>query len=216
MLAFTPSRRDYAELKKRIEAFRPDWLLLDHWLGYLTARSLATELERPLVYRSQNVEHRYYRELRRLARGTIKIKLMVNAMRLFAAEREIRTSVDLVADISADDTKEWATLGGAGNALVVPPLWLDRVAPEQQGRKRHRRAFCRQFENPQQCRRSALVHRRCLADPADRTSPRAPASGVCGIRADAAVIWPRGVRPAFAACRIRQTCQCSMRGPEWS
>lgn len=129
MLAFTPSRREYAMLQKSIEAFDPDWLLLDHWLGYLTARTLSMALGRPLVYRSQNVEYLYYRELRQLARGILKLKLGLNASRLLAAEREIRTSVDLVADISADDRDEWDTLGGAGNAIVVPPLWLDRAAP---------------------------------------------------------------------------------------
>ena len=118
MLAFKPARRGYATLKQSIEAFDPDWLLLDHWLAYLTARSLSTELGRPLVYRSQNVEYRYYRELRNLAHGVLKLKLALNASRLLAAEREIRSSVDLVADISADDMEEWNRLGGAGNAIV--------------------------------------------------------------------------------------------------
>lgn len=127
MLSFTPARRDHEGLRKRVEAFAPDWLLLDSWAAYLPARALSREIGRPLVYRSQNVEHRYYRELRRVARGAMKIKLALKAIRLFAAEREIRSSVDLVADISADDTKEWDKLGGAGNALVVPPLWLDQA-----------------------------------------------------------------------------------------
>ena len=43
--------------------------------------------------------------------------------------------MDLVADISADDTSEWDRLGGAGHALVVPPLWLDRVAGAATGPK---------------------------------------------------------------------------------
>jgi len=128
MLKFKPSRREYAALKNSIEAFGPDWLLLDYWWAYLPARALATELGLPLIYRSHNVEHRYYRELQRLARGMLKLKLAVNAFRLFAVERDIRSSADLVADISADDTDEWNTLGGAGRAIVVPPLWLDRAA----------------------------------------------------------------------------------------
>ena len=128
MLSFSPARRDHAELRRRVETFAPDWLLLDSWAGYLPASALAREIGRPLVYRSQNVEHRYYRELRRVARGTMKITLALKALRLFSAEREIRRTVDLVADISADDTSEWDRLGGAGHALVVPPIWLGRAA----------------------------------------------------------------------------------------
>ena len=126
MLSFGPGRQDHAELRKRVEAFAPDWLLLDSWAGYLPARALSREIGRPLIYRSQNVEHRYYHDLRRVARGTLKIKLALKAFRLFSAEREIRSTVDLVADISADDMREWERLGGAGHSLVVHPLWLDR------------------------------------------------------------------------------------------
>ena len=105
-------------------------------MGYLTARKVATALGRPLVYRSQNVEHRYFRDLRRFARGVMKIKLSLNAVRLFATEREIRSSVDLVADISAEDTEEWRLLGGAGNAIVVPPICLESAPPGSTGSKR--------------------------------------------------------------------------------
>ena len=87
MLSFLPGRREHAELSKRVEAFAPDWLLLDSWAGYLPASALARELGRPLVYRSQNVEHRYYRELRRVARGTMKITLALKALRLSSGAR---------------------------------------------------------------------------------------------------------------------------------
>ena len=129
MLSFKPSPSGYAELKKSVQTFGPDWFLLDYWLAYLPARRLATDLQRPLVYRSQNVEHRYYRDLRRVAHGVLKMKLALNAVRLAAAEREIRAAADLVADISADDLQEWNALGGAGNALVVPPVWFPPPEP---------------------------------------------------------------------------------------
>jgi glycosyltransferase involved in cell wall biosynthesis len=129
MLAFKPSTREYAQLLDRVAAFTPDWILLDHWLAYLPARAVATELRKVLVYRSQNVEHRYYREQSRLARGILKLKLAANLGRLFAAEREIRNTVDLVADISSDDRMEWEALGETQQGIVVPPIWLDSPPP---------------------------------------------------------------------------------------
>ena len=129
MLAFKPSTRQYARLLDRVAAFSPDWILLDHWLAYLPARAVATDLRKVLVYRSQNVEHRYYREQSRLARGILKLKLAANLRRLFAAEREIRNTVDLVADISSDDRMEWEALGETRQGIVVPPIWLDSPPP---------------------------------------------------------------------------------------
>jgi glycosyltransferase involved in cell wall biosynthesis len=131
MLAFEPSSVDGDELRRRVGAFDPDWILFDHWAAYLPARTLSKGLGRPLVYRSQNVEHRYYRELGRVARGALKLKLALNSRRLLAVEREIRSSVDLIADISAEDRDEWVALGGAGRSVVVPPVWIDPVRGER-------------------------------------------------------------------------------------
>ncbi|MGE0705181.1 MAG: glycosyltransferase [Vicinamibacterales bacterium] len=128
MVSFKPSTQDYAELRSRVQAFAPDWILLDSWLGYLTARALSTDLRKPFIYRSQNVEHKYHRDQRRLAKGTLKVKLIVNSIRLAAVEREIRQTASLVADISDEDRAEWSQRGAEGHSLVIRPIWFDSPA----------------------------------------------------------------------------------------
>ena len=86
-----PARRDHAELRKRIEAFAPDWLLLDSWAGYLAgSRSCRGKLDD----RCLPIPERRASLLSRAAACRsrhLKIKLALKALRLFSAEREIRS-----------------------------------------------------------------------------------------------------------------------------
>jgi len=85
---------------------------------------LRSELSVPLTYRSQNVEHEYWRHQSDIAKGLHRLRLGVTARRMAALERTIRREADHVLEISAEDAERMRVLGWESNSVVLPPTWL--------------------------------------------------------------------------------------------
>jgi hypothetical protein len=124
MMSLDITRSKYDELFRKVKKFDPDCVWLDLWCGYLTARKLSCSLQVPLIYRSQNVEFQYFRQLYNDAAGKLKIKLFLNLIRMRKAELEIRTSSDFVYDISQTDNATWKKEAPSLKADVLLPTWL--------------------------------------------------------------------------------------------
>ena len=121
---FVPAERQYQELRAKIHEFNPGILMLDGWPAYLTAARLSAELSIPFTYRSQNVEHEYWRTQSELAKGLHRLRLRVTAKRMATLERQIRRDANLVLEISAEDAERMRAIGWEGNSVVLPPTWL--------------------------------------------------------------------------------------------
>jgi glycosyltransferase involved in cell wall biosynthesis len=113
----------YATVRERVRDFRPDWVLLDGWPGFFLARRLTGDLDRPLVYRSQNAEHFYWAELVRATRGFGRVRLWLTASRIRRVERQIRTGAALVLDATSEDAAICRSAGFEGKSVVLPPFW---------------------------------------------------------------------------------------------
>lgn len=124
-------KKRYSAVRERVWAFRPDWVLLDGWPGFLLARRLAGDLDRPLVYRSQNAEHFYWAGLVRAARGLGRLRVWVTASRIRRLERQIRTSAALVLDATLEDAAMCRSAGFEGNSVVLPPFWPLPAVPAE-------------------------------------------------------------------------------------
>jgi glycosyltransferase involved in cell wall biosynthesis len=124
MNSFLPSERPFAEILASARRFQPDVVVADGVDLTLPARHLASMLGVKLAYRSQNVEHAYWREQGRLARGRARLPFSLGNRGFARAERELRDTADLVMDISEEDRLWWPATSGRGNAVVVPPVWL--------------------------------------------------------------------------------------------
>lgn len=122
---FVPSEREYREVRSKICAFTPRLLMLDGWPAYLTAARLSAELSIPLTYRSQNVEHEYWRSQSDIATGLQRVRFRVTAKRIAALERQIRRDASMVLEISAEDAARTRALGWQQRSVVLPPTWLD-------------------------------------------------------------------------------------------
>jgi hypothetical protein len=123
MLSFDLRGEAYRKISDRARAFNPDAIMLEGWPGYLVARRLATDLKKVLIYRSQNVEHTYYRSLAKAASGISKLKLLMTAAKMRRAESEIRSLSDIVLDISEDDARDWGITQQSGKWMVLPTTW---------------------------------------------------------------------------------------------
>jgi glycosyltransferase involved in cell wall biosynthesis len=121
---FVPSEREYREVRAKIGDFTPRLLMLDGWPAYLTGARLSAELSIPLTYRSQNVEHEYWRNQSDIATGLQRVRLRVTARRMAALERQIRRDASVVLEISAEDADRTRALGWEGRSVVLPPTWL--------------------------------------------------------------------------------------------
>lgn len=113
----------YQTLVRQLEGFAPQAILLENWPGVLTAWSLATDLSLPLIYRSQNVETAYWREIAAAAHGIARFRYSITARRIGRLERAIRMGASLVLDISSDDAHDADGAGMLGRSIVLPPLW---------------------------------------------------------------------------------------------
>ena len=125
---FVPAEREYQEVRAKIQDFKPRILMLDGWPAYLTAARLSAELSIPFTYRSQNVEHEYWRNQSELAKGLHRLRLRVTAKRMATLERQIRRDADLVLEISAEDAERMRALGWQGKSAVLRPTWLGAPA----------------------------------------------------------------------------------------
>jgi glycosyltransferase involved in cell wall biosynthesis len=121
---FVLSAREYREVREKICEFTPRLIMLDGWPAYLTAARVSAELSVPLTYRSQNVEHEYWRNQSDMASGLQRVRLRVTARRMAALERQIRRDASMVLEISAEDAEHMRVLGWEGQSVVLPPTWL--------------------------------------------------------------------------------------------
>ena len=114
----------WQRLEARASAFAPDVVLLETWPACLGARRLATYLQVPLIYRSQNIEHVYWAQQSRSEMGLRKLRLAITAARMEKLERKLRSLADVIWDISDEDAAAFDALGWAGSSMVLPPTWL--------------------------------------------------------------------------------------------
>jgi hypothetical protein len=128
--SFLPGRVALDQLLASVGDFDPDLILADGLDVSLPAQRLARAVGRPLVYRSHNVEHVYWRLQSRLAHGRDRLPFLLAAPGLRGAEIVLRSQADLVLDISDEDRDWWVTTGHPGQSRVMPPLWLDAPPDE--------------------------------------------------------------------------------------
>jgi len=124
-LAFSmrPDSDWYPSLREDVTRFGPTAVVLENWPGVMTAWQLATDLGVPLLYRSQNVETAYWREIVRASSGVSRLRFGMTANRIERLERSLRASASLVLDISHDDAREAELTGMLGHSVVLPPYW---------------------------------------------------------------------------------------------
>lgn len=116
------SRREEREVDSAVRAFSPDAIWLDQLYGAELALSLARAHGLPLLTRSHNVEHRYWRDQLKLARGigqTMKIKARLLTLERF--ELSVFAASRHFYDISVDDLAYWRSRG-LRNGRWLPPL----------------------------------------------------------------------------------------------
>jgi polysaccharide biosynthesis protein PslH len=112
----------FKSILTRVRRFNPDAVWLDGLSGFLLAEALATDLHKPLVYRSHNIEHLYTAGLRKVAttmRG--KIALSMSGYNLKKYEYAAIRKAALVYDISCDDIEYWKE-NGIDNIYWLPPF----------------------------------------------------------------------------------------------
>jgi polysaccharide biosynthesis protein PslH len=100
----------------------PAAVLMDHIYSSLLARALAKKLAIPLLYRSNNVEHIYVRQMAKAAntlRGWLKFRLA--ALHLKSYEYALLREAAWTFDCSADDMAFWRKQGVTNNSWA-PPL----------------------------------------------------------------------------------------------
>ena len=113
---------ELTRITRDVLAFSPDFILLNNWSAYLAAKSLQESSHRPLVYRSQNVEHVYSRMLRERSQGLHRIKAYLNYVKAFQAEGELRNRADMTWDISSSDKQAWDRIQEKGRSVVLPSI----------------------------------------------------------------------------------------------
>jgi hypothetical protein len=121
---FDLSAREAIALSRRVTAFGSQALLLESWSAVLPAHRLRGLTRLPLVYRSQNVEVDYWRQMHDAAHGLARQRLGLTAGRIGALERTLRLDADCVLDISAADRLRSFTLGQEGRSFVLPSTRL--------------------------------------------------------------------------------------------
>lgn len=124
MMSCRLNGRAYKKIFEKVNDFKPDCIWLDLWYGYLTARVLASGLNLPLIYRSQNNETMYFKQLYHDAKGLVKLKLFLNLIRLKKAERLVRNSSDLIYEISIEDAEYVKRENPSYPVKVLLPTWL--------------------------------------------------------------------------------------------
>lgn len=113
-----------------LRALGVDAVLSDGLYGSDLAIALARDLNRPLFYRSHNIEYRYMADQAAAAHGIKrKVAAKLAALHLERAETELMQRSDWVFDISADDMREWSAKGITRSSWL-PPLTLDASGPQ--------------------------------------------------------------------------------------
>lgn len=117
-----PRGKELNYLLTKVRAFQPDAI----WLDYLHAAELAfqiqNDLQIPILSRSQNIEHLYYR---RLLKSTIdlksRLKRYLSVSHLEKYEQKVLQTSAFFYDISLDDLKFWQDQGFT-NGRYLPPI----------------------------------------------------------------------------------------------
>ncbi len=113
---------EYNNLLKDTRDFQPDVIWLDGIHGGNIATKLSEALEVPLITRSHNIEHLYYRRLQASTIGfKSKLKRYLSVAHLEKYEKDLLKKSLLFYDISADDFKYWEKQGFS-NVRYLPPL----------------------------------------------------------------------------------------------
>ena len=109
------------KLRSAVEAFHPDLIMIDQLHGCMVGRYLHNHLGVPLVLRSHNIEHLYYKNLYASAQGIRKILRLLSLNGLERIEKATLKECDAFYDISVDDLGYWQSQGFA-NGKFLPPL----------------------------------------------------------------------------------------------
>lgn len=120
-----------------VRAFSPNIIFLDGIHGGEVAAKLSKELNVPMVTRSHNIEHLYYKRLLTSATGLSKLKRYLSLHNLERYEKLLLKNSAFFFDISADDLNFWKSQGFK-HGHYLPPLIdlpeneiLGEVADEQ-------------------------------------------------------------------------------------
>jgi polysaccharide biosynthesis protein PslH len=114
--------KELSNITNDVTNFNPDVIWLDYVHAGEIALHLAKELQLPLVSRSHNIEHLYYRRL--LSSTTdleSKVKRYFSVSNLEGYEKNILKNSALFYDISIDDLKFWQE-NGFTNGKYLPPI----------------------------------------------------------------------------------------------
>lgn len=102
--------------------FQPDAIWLDQLYGAGLAMDLVRKLRAPLLTRSHNVEHRYWREQLKVAKNASQqMRIRARLLSLEGFEEFILRSSCRFYDISVDDLRYWQDRG-LRNGRWLPPL----------------------------------------------------------------------------------------------
>ncbi len=108
-------------LLSQVRAFKPHIVWLDGIHGGDVASKLSHDLDIPIVTRTHNIEHLYYRRLFASAIGTSKIKRYFSLSHLENYEKSLLKNSILFYDISPEDLNFWKSQGFQ-NGRYLPPL----------------------------------------------------------------------------------------------
>ena len=113
--------KEFTSLLSDVRVFNPDVIFLDGLHGGLVAAKLSDCLKVPMIARSHNIEHLYYRRLVASATGLNKIKRYLSLSNLENYEKKVLKKSAFFYDISADDLKFWQRQGFM-NGRYLPPI----------------------------------------------------------------------------------------------
>jgi polysaccharide biosynthesis protein PslH len=108
-------------LSAEVRQFQPDVIWLDGLHGGELATRLSRALQVPLVMRSHNIEHLYYRRLLASATGWGKLRRQLSLLHLEQFERSVLGQSAVFYDISMDDLNFWQSQG-LRQGRYLPPL----------------------------------------------------------------------------------------------
>jgi polysaccharide biosynthesis protein PslH len=121
--------RALRRLSAAVRQFQPDVIWLDGLHGGELATRLSRDLEVPLVMRSHNIEHLYYRRLLASATGWGKLRRQLSLLHLEQFERSVLERSAVFYDISMDDLNFWQSQGFK-QGRYLPPLVDFSLPPE--------------------------------------------------------------------------------------
>lgn len=113
--------QDLVKLQADVQQFAPDLIFLDGIHGGVVADRLRKFLDVPIVIRSHNIEHLYYRRILKSAVGLKqKFKRYLSVLHLDRYEHHLLKESSLFYDISTDDLQFWQSKGFTNGRLLSP------------------------------------------------------------------------------------------------